>query len=82
MNIITHAFRYFYGFIKFYMQNALLDITDQSVIQRVLGIVKTTNNVITLMEHVTTDVKMGILDQTVQKVFEYFIFTINALRHK
>lgn len=32
-----------------------------------LGIVKTSNNVITLMAHVSTDVKMGILDQTVQK---------------
>lgn len=42
--------------------------------QSVLGIVKTTNNVITLMEHATTDVKMGILDQTVQKVVEYFYF--------
>lgn len=48
-------------------KNALLDISDWNVNQSVLGIVKTTNNVITLMEHATTDVKMGILDQTVQK---------------
>lgn len=47
-------------------KNALLDISDQSVNQGVLGIV-TTNHVITSMEHVTTDVKMGKLDQTVQK---------------